>query len=321
MNRLMLSLLARGGVMAPVEDGNDLDGGTEDAFDSLLNPESEVTEETSGADEETESTSESETKEEVDEGSEAETGGENGDATTDSETKDGGEGGETEETPEGGTESAGEDEGEVSSETETQGEVDTPQDELTDEQKAEQYQAFREGLEKDFAISEEDATLLIEEPETVMPKLAANLYERVMTDAINHVASVVPQMIMQSQVQAEHSTKMREQFYEANPGLVDQDDALIQELINTYAPLVKEQHKNSNLTQDELIRKVGMTIAASLGVDAGKKQEAPPQPPKPSTQSPAPAPAAPARQSGAGDVPAVSDGENDFLNELIDTQE
>lgn len=184
-----------------------------------------------------------------------------------------------------------------------------------EEAQAEEYRGFRENLEKDFAISEEDAMLLVTEPESVMPKLAANLYERVVTDVMRAVQNQVPQLVTGMRTAEAQTTELRSKFYSINPGLESADVAAVESMIPQYADLIRKQ--TPNLTQDELIRKVGTVIGAALGVDAGKKKVIAPSPqgkPKPA----APIAPAPARAvSPLGGAALESGQSDDFLTELI----
>lgn len=232
--------------------------------------------------------------------------------------------GEGEEGEGGSDESEGEVGGETEGEapkTEPELEEESPEptepELLTDEDLAERRRAYRADLEKVFAISDEDATLLVTEPESVLPRMAANMYEKVMSDVVSMMQTQIPAVMQQFQKQTESQQKTKDMFYKINPGLSEVDESQVTELIPQYAGLIRQT--NPNLTQEELIRKVGMVIGAALGVDAGKVREAPPPKPKPAAQvAPAPAPsAAPVGGLQPEGGPIV----DSFLTELINSTE
>lgn len=314
MNKLMRMMLAQAGIMSPADDDGAAGGGgeldLEGVFDDLLNE---------GDDDASEQPGDSDTTGEQDDS----TGDDPvGDAPAEVETPEG-KAGEAEETDDKGEEETPEGEDEV---TPPEGVTDEPEETvdevstgLTEEEIEVKRQEWRESLEKDFAISEDDATLLLTSPETVMPKLAANMYERVMSDVMTQMQVQIPAVIQQVKQQTDQQDALRSQFYTVNPGLEAADEKQVAELIPQYAQLVKST--NPNLTQEELIRKVGTVIGAALGVDAGKKKEQAPAQLQPEpTAQPAPAPA-PAASVQTGNPGLESGQPNDFLTELIETTE
>lgn len=163
----------------------------------------------------------------------------------------------------------------------------------TEEEIAAQREEIRSHFEKQFAISEEDANLLVSEPEKVLPRLASNVMMQtydMMQRAMGNMINQLPQMIQQSQATVQSETEVKNQFMELNPALKTMDATELDEAVAELAPVIKKRFPNA--TPQERMAKLGKMIAASYGLEApAPKKAAKAKPPKPVT------PAAPARSS------------------------
>lgn len=166
-------------------------------------------------------------------------------------------------------------------------EVEAPPVETPEQQQA-RVQEWMGALANRYQISEEDAELLISEPEKVLPRLAANIHSAVLVDMAKAVEQMLPAMMQQylqaqphvvSQAVETQQTRAtaRQAFYTTYPDLVGQ------EAIVRQAATVVEQNFG-NLTQEQQVRKVGEISLAMLGkLDALAPAPAPAPVPQPFT--------------------------------------
>lgn len=184
---------------------------------------------------------------------------------------------------------------------------------LTPEKIAERKEAFRAEIEKQFAISEEDANLLVTAPEKVYPKLASNLVMRTLEEvqamqesflkALPNIIQTVNQYTVQ-----ESETKNR--FMELTPALKSVPAAELDEAVSALAPIVKKRYPNASLEERMAILGKMIAVANGLDISAVDKKQTAKQPvaAKPYT------PAAPARSS----VPAVNQPKTQLEKEIED---
>lgn len=184
---------------------------------------------------------------------------------------------------------------------------------LTPEQIAERKEAFRAGIEKEFAISEEDANLLVTAPEKVYPKLASNLMMRTLEEvqAMQEAfLKALPQIIQTVNTQTVQETETKNRFMELTPVLKNVPAAELDEAVKALAPIVKQRYPNATL--EERMAVLGKMIAVANGLDLNAAVK------KPAAKSPVAAkpytPAAPARSS----VPAVNQPKTQLEKEIED---
>lgn len=128
---------------------------------------------------------------------------------------------------------------------------------------AELQRQFREQLEAEFAISQDDALALSTAPETVMPKLAANMYQRIMQDVMQQFQQFgagIPAMMQQYAERVRVEEQAKQEFYGEWPGLSQHHDRVM-----ANALLVRQA--NPNATRQQMIEMAGMMTAMALGVD------------------------------------------------------
>ena len=128
---------------------------------------------------------------------------------------------------------------------------------------------YRSGLETAYAISQDDALALATAPETVLPRLAANVHQRVMHEVaqqLQQMMTMVPQMLEARVAQQTAETEAKQVFYSAWPGLAAHHDRVVQN-----AALVRQA--NPQATKEQVIEMTGMMTAIALGLDpAAAKQ-------------------------------------------------
>lgn len=218
-----------------------------------------------------------------------------------------------------GGEAAPEEEAEPESDPEPeQTPIDDPQPEAEqeveeqpqpEEETPEQFEAKKAEwlgkLAERYSISDEDAEALVTEPETVLPRLAANIHAAVMVDMAKAVEQMLPQLMgqfIQSQPQLISSAMQgyqtqqdaKAQFYQSYPQLQGNEETV------KVAALTVQQNFG-NLGEAEQLEKVGQIALAMLGITP----QAAPAP----EQAPAPAPFTPAK-SGSAPPPAPANSGN-----------
>lgn len=138
------------------------------------------------------------------------------------------------------------------------------------------YAEYRVGLETTYSMTQEDAIALATTPESVLPKLAANVHENVMREVtrhLQHVMQAVPQVMEARIAQQTAETEAKQVFFNAWPGLESHYQTVVQN-----AALVRQA--NPQATREQLIEMAGTMTAMSLGLDptalrARQQQQAP----------------------------------------------
>lgn len=190
--------------------------------------------------------------------------------------------------------------------------------EPTQEELDAQRTEFLAAVEKDFAISEEDANLIVTEPEKVLPRLAANIYDRAMRDAsqmIERAFGQMPAMMQNFNSQQQAATQAQEMFMAANPGIEKIEKQELEALVNQFAPLVTKQ--NPNASNEEKLKALGRTIAAVKGISLGEVTPQAAPTPKETPVQPH-TPAAPV-SSGEQPAPKPSSEADAFIDMLINS--
>ena len=183
-------------------------------------------------------------------------------------------------------------------------------EEMTPEKLAELKENFRAELEKQFAISDDDANLLVTAPEKVLPRLASNIALQIMEQVQvmqNQFVQSLPNMMQQAQVQSTSEAAMQAKFMETTPELSQLNQKDLEAAIAEFAPIIKKRFPD--LSVDERLAKLGTLIKTTYGLKAAApKKEAvqKKQPPKPHT------PIAPARSS----VPAGQQPRSQLQTEI-----
>lgn len=179
-----------------------------------------------------------------------------------------------------------------------------------------QRQDFLTAVEKSFEISEDDANMLLTEPEKVLPRLGASIYERTMRDVAHFVAQerqmlmqALPQVITQTQTATTQEEAARNTFLEVNPGL----DVVgnLNELVQGLAPTVMQANPGKSGT--ELMQILGSMIYPMVGMSR-------PAAAAPAAETPiTPKPHVPAAIStpSATVQTGIPEGEDPIITELL----
>lgn len=147
-------------------------------------------------------------------------------------------------------------------------------------------------LEKRYALDTDTAQALLTEPETVLPRLAAQVHLEVTENVLKAVQDMIPGMMQQVTKATETEHKAETAFFEANPDLSGVDKAKILQIGAMFRQV------NPQADADTAIRTIGSMVRTALGLPAGgvpAQGVAPSAPPAPVVQ-----PFAPARGGGGG---------------------
>jgi hypothetical protein len=170
----------------------------------------------------------------------------------------------------------------------------------TPEEQTEMRTKAHEELTKHFALTDEDAEAVKDNPAEVLPKIAAELYLQVYENVMNGVIAALPRMVQGVQQQTQAITSAEEKFYgrwdKLNTG---EGKATVARLGAAY------RQANPNTTLDDFIRDVGIqaSIALQLPIEGyTAPQEIPEERSQPS-RPPAGGASRPAVQSAASSNP------------------
>lgn len=137
----------------------------------------------------------------------------------------------------------------------------------TPEQTRQDYLALLSG---NYAISEDDAVALATQPETVMPRLAANLHVNIMQEVVQLVQQAlqgVPRMMQAQLQQSQAEQSAKQEFYGVWPGLEAHHESVLQNAL-----LVRRAHPQA--TKQQVIDMAGTMTAMALGLDPASVRKA-----------------------------------------------
>lgn len=162
----------------------------------------------------------------------------------------------------------------------------------TPEQEAQVLGQLQDALSKQYVLSEEQADLLVTDPNKVVPQLLAQMHMNVLSHALRMVQESLPQQFTQHTERALAEQKLNDQFSAAFPDLSLSDKEVNQAVTQAVA-LVKTQMPKA--TMEEKIQRVGALTRVLLGKPAPTAQAvqqpvsrpAAPQPVSPSRTAPA----------------------------------
>jgi hypothetical protein len=166
-------------------------------------------------------------------------------------------------------------------------------------------------LEKHYALDSDTALALQTEPETVLPRLAAQVHLEVTENVLRAVQQMVPGLIQQVNQSTAVETKAQNAFFDRNPDLKGVDQAKILQIGAMFRQV------NPGADADTAIATIGSMVRTALGMPAGSataQGAAPSAPPAPVMQ-----PFTPARGSG-GTAPRAPAQGNPWAD-LIDSDD
>lgn len=167
-------------------------------------------------------------------------------------------------------------------------------------------------LENEYRLTDEEATAMLTEPETILPKMAASVHARVVKNVLQQLPQVIANLVPHVLQQQTQEKSQRELFFSLNNDIADTKYATaIQQAGQLFRQL------NPNASAEEAAFAVGNMVRASVGlplkVQGAQATEAPAQS-QPRTQ-----PFVPAQGGGGGSVkPAPTNEFVAFAQELID---
>jgi len=129
----------------------------------------------------------------------------------------------------------------------------------------------RDELVKVYALTEEDARAVVTEPETVLPKLAANLHQAIFSQIQRSLAEYLPAVIQQATEARARQADADNRFYGRWPSLRGHEQTVLQ---------VGQMYRQANPTAppEKAIEQIGQIVSLSLGLPMATPT-APVQPP------------------------------------------
>jgi hypothetical protein len=187
---------------------------------------------------------------------------------------------------------------------------EAPAQPQTPEQRAELRNKEIERLVGAYALNGEDAAAILTSPETVVPKMLANLHVNVCDSIIGAIMSRMPDAVQAIMENGRAAREAEDAFYSAWPALKDAKyRTVVGQSIQAYRAL------NPRAQRDEMIR------AAGLNAMIYSRLPIPPEllaaPSAPAQPQPSFTPAAPAAGPGAP-PPTRSTNPFTLLNEELD---
>ena len=173
------------------------------------------------------------------------------------------------------------------------------------------YAAWRSQREADLAaqtysITDEDASKLLTEPETVLPRMAARMHMEVMESTVRVMQTMLPRLMQSVQQTEQREISAKSFFQTANPDLADPRlEPAIMEMGQVYRRL------NPTASPEQAAQAIGNLVRASLGI--AMPAQAAPAP----TSAPA-VPVVPFVPARGGPGGAVAGGQKDSWGQLAD---
>lgn len=140
------------------------------------------------------------------------------------------------------------------------------------------YAALRaaelERLEKTYALPAEQATALLTEPETVLPKLAAKLHQEVMANVLAMVQAQLPQAVDSITTAKVRESEAKTEFYSAWPELRGYEQQVL-------AAGAMFRQINPTAPKEVAVQAIGQLAMQALGLTRSAPQAQPAAPPPP----------------------------------------
>ena len=173
------------------------------------------------------------------------------------------------------------------------------------------YAAWRSQREADLAaqtysITDEDASKLLTEPETVLPRMAARMHMEVMESTVRVMQTMLPRLMQSVQQTEQREISAKSFFQTANPDLADPRlEPAIMEMGQVYRRL------NPAASPEQAAQAIGNLVRASLGIAMPAQAATAP------TSAPA-VPVVPFVPARGGPGGAVAGGQKDSWGQLAD---
>jgi hypothetical protein len=128
-------------------------------------------------------------------------------------------------------------------------------------------------LEKDFAISEDDAQTLVTEPEKVLPRLAASIYMAAYENATKSIMAAMPKLISQTITHQSAAATATNDFY-GKWDKLDRNNSKHADTVNRIGLVYRQV--NPNASQEQFTAEVGAQALLALGIPFTEIIDAPP---------------------------------------------
>jgi hypothetical protein len=150
-----------------------------------------------------------------------------------------------------------------------------PEPDPTDPEKA--LADWKTKLAEQYTVSEEDAEMVLTNPEKILPQMAANIHSQIMMEVTKTMSQAIPQLIAQTlqaqpgmvsgAMKAHENTETRQaKFFETFPKLSEH-----KKTVATAAQTV--QTNFPDLSLEDQLQKTGQVAMAMLGLQMTPKEE------------------------------------------------
>lgn len=174
-----------------------------------------------------------------------------------------------------------------------------PTPEEQEKQRKEQRTAYVEGLLKQYDIPKEQHEALLTSPETVLPRMFAEVHTRAAESAIATVLSNIEPIVVSILDKQRSRGETEKAFYGKWPKLDNEAGRrVVDRLMTSYITINRER----GLTPDQILNDVGLMAMTELRIPL----DIPGSPPPAVPASPAFAPPAPPAAPGGGGMPQPS---------------
>lgn len=140
------------------------------------------------------------------------------------------------------------------------------------------YAALRvaelERLSQAYALPADQATALLTEPETVLPKLAAKLHQDIMTNVLAVMQAHLPQAVETVTAQRIRESEAKQEFYSAWPELKGYEKQVL-------AAGAMFRQINPTAPKEQAVQAIGQLAMQALGLTRAVAPTAPPPAPVP----------------------------------------
>lgn len=126
---------------------------------------------------------------------------------------------------------------------------------------AKQREDYVEQLAQSYAMTEEEGVELLQSPETVLPRMAAQLQVNIAEQVIQQISQMLPQFMEGHLGQKQADTDNQNAFFEAWPDLNKPDNM---ETLTRIA--VGYRRQNPAVPRDKAIKEIGAIASIALGV-------------------------------------------------------
>lgn len=165
-------------------------------------------------------------------------------------------------------------------------------------------------LEKHYALSKEDADAMISEPETVLPRLASQVYLDVYESVLRDVQMMMPRAVQTITQQSQAAQKDEADFYTAWPKLKEHSQEVMR-----LGQMYRQMYPQA--TKEQFIQDVGVHAMVNLKIPIQNAQPAAQQqvPAQPAQRN---VPPAPPRGGPAVTPPSTPQGSGNPFSDLAD---